>query len=324
MNEHILMSYDFDGKGGGQEIFDTDVISQKLRDDKLAWIHLDLNHPDTQPWLEKEISYLDPFIVDSLTAEETRPRITEIGEGALVILRGVNLHENADPTDMISIRLWIDSHRIISAQKRQLKAVQDIEDKIKLGKGPKSAGQFIAFLIARLSERMEPILIDLDEQVDNLEEVIMEQADKSLRGTVVNIRKQIIMLRRYISPQRDAIMQLRGSDLDWLNNEDKRLIQESYNHVTRFVEDLDALRERAQVIKDELINNLSDKLNKNMYTLSVIAAIFMPLGFLTGLLGINVGGIPGGGDENAFWLFSSLLILIVSLQIYIFKRLKWF
>ncbi len=244
MNEHILMSYDFDGQGGGQEIVDTDAISQKIKDDKFAWIHLDLNHPDTQHWLEKEISYLDPFIVDSLTAEETRPRITEIGDGALVILRGVNLHEGADPTDMISIRLWIDQHRVISAQKRQLKAVYDIADKLKIGKGPRDAGHFVALLISHLSERMESVLIDLNEQVDQQEEAVMEQADKSLRETVINIRKQVIILRRYISPQRDAISQLKVAELDWLNNQDKRLMQKSFNQVTRFVEDLDALRER--------------------------------------------------------------------------------
>ncbi|WP_085899656.1 zinc transporter ZntB [Kiloniella majae] len=324
MNEHILMSYDFDGQGGGQEIVDTDAISQKIKDDKFAWIHLDLNHPDTQDWLEKEISYLDPFIVDSLTAEETRPRITEIGDGALVILRGVNLHEGADPTDMISIRLWIDQHRVISAQKRQLKAVYDIANKLKIGKGPRDAGHFVALLISHLSERMESVLIDLNEQVDQQEEAVMEQADKSLRETVANIRKQVIILRRYISPQRDAISQLKVAELDWLSNQDKRLMQESFNQVTRFVEDLDALRERTQVIKDELVNILSDKLNKNMYTISVIAAIFMPLGFLTGLLGINVGGIPGSSSDSAFWVFSGLLVLVVAIQIYIFKKFKWF
>jgi zinc transporter len=324
MNNHILMAYDFDGQGSGQEIVDTGTVSQKIKDDKFAWIHLDLNHQDTQHWLEKEISYLDPFIVDSLTAEETRPRITEIGEGTLVILRGVNLHEGADPTDMISIRLWIDEHRVISAQKRQLKAVYDIAKKLNDGKGPKDAGHFIALLISHLSERMEPVLIDLNEQVDKLEETVMEQADKSLRETVANIRKQVIILRRYIAPQRDAISQLKSAELNWLSSQDKRLMQESFNQVTRFVEDLDALRERTQVIKDELVNILSDKLNKNMYTISVIAAIFMPLGFLTGLLGINVGGIPGSTSNIAFWVFSGLLALVVAIQIYIFKKFKWF
>jgi zinc transporter len=65
-------------------------------------------------------------------------------------------------------------------------------------------------------------------------------------------------------------------------------------------------------------NILAGKLNKNMYVLSVISAIFLPLGFLTGLFGINIGGIPGVEDPNAFWVFSGILVVIVSLQIWIF------
>jgi zinc transporter len=66
-------------------------------------VHLDLNSSHTQAWLRKEISYLDPCIINALIAEETRPRLTEIGDGLLVILRGVDLNEYADPEDMILV-----------------------------------------------------------------------------------------------------------------------------------------------------------------------------------------------------------------------------
>jgi zinc transporter len=94
--------------------------------------------------------------------------------------------------------------------------------------------------------------------------------------------------------------------------------------VVRYIEDLDAIRERAQIIMDELANIIAEKLNRNMYVLSVIAAIFLPLGFLTGLLGINVGGIPGAENEYAFLFFSALLLVIVVVQIILFKLKKWF
>jgi len=78
------------------------------------------------------------------------------------------------------------------------------------------------------------------------------------------------------------------------------------------------VRGRAQIVKDELVTGLSDRLNKNMYMLSVVAAIFLPLGFLTGLLGINVGGIPGADNEAAFWIFMGILALIILIQVWFF------
>jgi len=323
VSEAILFAYDFDGKGGAKPLAG-DAISEQLKAKEIAWVHLDANHPDTRGWLEREIAYLDPFIAEALLAEETSPRVTEINDGALLFLRGVNLNEDADPEDMVSIRLWIDANRIISVRRRRLQAVRDIEGKLLEGKGPKDAGEFIAQLVAKMFNRFEPVLAALDEATDNIEEEVLETASADQRGGIVSVRKQAIVFRRYMSPQRDVIMQLYGSELPWLNQPHRRHLQESFSRVKRYVDDLDAIRERAQVIKDELAAILSDRLNKNMYVLSVIAAIFLPLGFLTGLLGINLGGIPGAENDYAFAIFGGILAVIVAVQIVIFKKLKWF
>lgn len=319
----IIHACAIDGKGGGK-ILAGDDVAESLKDDTLAWVHLDATHPNTRQWLDENMGYLDPIIADSLLAEETRPRMIEINEGTMIILRGVNLNEDSNPEDMISIRMWIDAHRIITMRRRPLKATQDVYTKIQEGKGPKNSGDFVAQITARLFERMEPVLHDLDERTDNIEERILDNPDPSERQEIVDIRKKAILFRRYIAPQKEAISHLRISEQEWLDASQKRRLQESLDRVTRYVEDLDAIRERSQIVKDELTNALSDRLNKNLYILSVISAIFLPLGFFTGLMGINIGGMPGVEDDNAFWIFSGTLIAIVAIQMIIFKKLKWF
>jgi len=322
-SKSILFSWEFDGNGGGKPLSGDD-ISKELKADTLSWVHMNATHEDTRKWIKKEVDYLDDLILDALLADETHPRILELDEGALLILRGVNLNEGADPEDMVSVRLWIDEKRIISLERRNVKAVDDIEEKLIQGKGPKTCGDFLVQLSASLLKRMEPVLSALDEATDIIEEKIMEEPDLSERQIIVNIRKQAIILKRYMSPQRDIMQHLRTADITWLDAMHKRHLQESYDKILRYVEDLDAIRERAQIVKDELTNTLSDRLNKNLYILSVIAAIFLPLGFLTGLLGVNIGGIPGGDNPTAFWLFTAGLALLVTLQIVLFKKLKWF
>jgi zinc transporter len=68
---------------------------------------------------------------------------------------------------------------------------------------------------------------------------------------------------------------------------------------------------------------MSEQMNSRMYVLSVVAAIFLPLGFLTGLLGINVGGIPGAEYPLAFGIFIGMLVLVVILQLLIFRWRRW-
>lgn len=323
MSEPILFAYHFDGEGGGQAL-DYSELSTRDKNDQLIWVHLDADHELTSSWLGNALSDLDPHVVEALLVDETRPRMTAIDDGLILILRGVNLNENSSPEDMVSIRLWVDQNRIISVRKRRLKAVLDIEEKLKTGKGPRTSGEFISKLVSRLFLRMEPVLSALDETTDDIEEQLLEGADVSLRESIVVVRKQAIIFRRYMAPQRDAIQTLLMSDIEWLSNIDRRHLQESYNRILRYLEDLDAVRERAQIIKDELAYMMSERLNKNMYLLSIIAAIFLPLGFLTGLLGINVGGIPGAESKEAFLIFCGLLTAIVAGQVWLFKKLKWF
>ena len=90
------------------------------------------------------------------------------------------------------------------------------------------------------------------------------------------------------------------------------------------VEDLEALRERAAVIQDEIMNQLSARLNRTMYLLSVIAAIFLPLGFLTGLLGVNLGGIPGSVWPWAFLVACIVFAVITAIEVWLFRRWRLF
>jgi len=318
----ILHACSINGDGRG-DVLTGDDVARLVKDEALAWVHLDATDPGARAWLERETAYLDPIIISALLAEETRPRMVMFEQGALMILRGVNLNADAQPEDMVSIRLWIDGSRIISLRRRRLKAVTDLRERLADGTGPKNSADFIAMLTARLFERMEPVLTELDESLDDVEEEVMGAPSPTARQQINTIRKQAIMFRRYIAPQRDVIAHLRTSELTWLDARNKRRLQENLDMVIRYLEDLDAIRERAQIVKDELANGLADRMNKNLYVLSVIAAIFLPLGFLTGLLGINVGGIPGADNVSAFWVFVAGLFGIGAIQIAVFRYLKW-
>jgi zinc transporter len=320
----ILFALACDGTGGATSLADAETISRELRNPQLCWVHLDVNADEARTWLEREITYLDAIIRDALLAEETRPRSLVFQNGILLILRGVNPHPGADPEDMISIRLWIDADRIISLERRPLPAVYEIADLLRAGRGPKNAGDFLVALVDRLTERLEPVITALDDATDSIEEQVMERPTPTERQPIVDIRRRAIVFRRHLLPQRDVIAHLRLSDQLWLDANHRRHLQENYDSLQRAVEEIDTIRERAQIVKDELTNTLADRLNRNLYMLSVVAAIFLPLSFLTGLLGINIGGIPGANNPEAFWAFLGFLAVLVLCEVSLFKWLKWF
>jgi zinc transporter len=241
----------------------------------------------------------------------------------LLALRGVNLNPGSDAEDMVSIRVWLDRDRIISTRKRKLLSASDIARSLEAGKGPCTAGEFIVDLADQLTSRVEGIIGGIEDRVDQMEEDVVAGGSQALRSELSDTRREAIMLRRYLAPQREAIVKLSSEKFTWLDEDDRARLREVADKLIRYIEDLDSVRDRASVTQEELVGKLSEQLNTRMYVLSIVAAIFLPLGFLTGLLGVNVGGIPGAENNYGFMVFSLILIVVLVLQIWVFKRNKW-
>jgi zinc transporter len=317
----LIAAYILDGRGGGKPI-DWEEIARWSPGDGLLWVHLDYKGAKAREWIS-EHSGRNSIAAEVLLAEETRPRTVSLDNGLLVTLRGMNLNPRADPEDMVSIRVWATEHCIISTRKRRLLSVDDLRKQIDGGAGPATAGDFLVELSARLAERMASVIDGIDEAVDDLEDAVVTKESHKLRSELAGVRRQAISIRRYLSPQRDAMARLHAEKVSWLTEENRFRLREITDRITRYVEDLDMARDRAAVTQEELVSRLSEEMDKRMYLLSIVAAVFLPLGFLTGLLGINVGGIPGA---EYHWGFAIVFLLLLALSVallYVLKRKSW-
>ncbi len=285
----LINAYLLDGQGGGKRLDWTGVRSWTA-ENGLLWIHLDFTEEEAEQWLLKE-SGLDPLIAEALTADETRPRCVSIDGGLLLSLRGVNNNPGSDPEDMVAIRLFCTEQRIVSTRRRRLFTIQDLSEALQSGAGPRTVGELTAMLADRLIERMDDVIGELDERIGELEEQIVVGGGQEIRGRVLELRQEVIKLRRYLAPQREALNRLHMEKAAWLSEHDRLQVREALDKLTRHVEDLDSVKDRAGVANEELSSRLAEQMNTRMYILSLIAGLFLPLGFLTGLLGFNAGVI---------------------------------
>lgn len=288
----------------------------------LLWIHLDFTIKSAQNWLIKH-SGLSRIQSQRMIAEETRPRASIFSNGFLVSLRGVNLNPGQDPEDMVSIRVWIEKHRIITTQRRNLISIKDIKEAIESGNGPRTTFNFFNMLSNRLLDRIGDIVDDIDSQVDTLEEDVISAESHYLRPKIADLRRQSISIKRYLAPQREAFYRLQSEKSELIDDVGRMLIHESNDRIVRYIEDLDESRERAAVTQEELTSRLSEQMDKRIYILSVAAVLFLPLSFITGLLGINVEGIPGSKSQWGFIIVCSILTVILIGFFWLLKRYKW-
>ena len=318
MNHALLL----DKNGGAKELTYEDINDAKLNKDGILWVHFDYSSPIAREWIRNK-SGIDSVAIDALLTEETRPRTTILGDSLLIALRGVNLNPNSKPEDMVSIRLFISPDLIISTKRRNLLSVDEIKDCLSRNIGPKSSSEFLKELTYRVISRMDNVIDEIADRTDYLEEHLIDSADTKFRKEILAIRRETIILKRYLSPQKDALSKLYQEKITWIGEYERIELRETNDQLMRHIEELDTIRDKVILIQEELANRLSDQMNKKMYILSIISAVFLPLTFLTGLLGINIGGIPGAENENAFLIFSAILILIVTIQYIIFKKKRW-
>jgi len=310
----------FDGNGSGQILPDTGTANPPAG--KCCWYHLHSDSPNTR--LRMSELGLHEDTIDALTATNIRPRTLEMDGGLLVILRGVNTNSGADPEDMVAVRLWITDKLIISARKkaRKLLSVVDIHTALEKGIGPKSVGEFMAMLVQRLADRIGDTVDEIDEGLTEFETSVGDTKLGKMRSRLSSFRRQTAAIRRHLAPQRDALealYRLRGP----LSETEAIDIREESDRIIRYVEELDLAKERSLVLQEEIQNRTAEQQNERMYVLSIVAAIFLPLSFLTGVFGMNVAGLPGTENSTAFVILSYGMLCLAILMLLFMRWRKW-
>ena len=287
-----------------------------------VWIHLDANGEETTGWLA-DTAKLPDVVVNALTATETRPRCDAIANGALINLRGPAIKPEKIDDSLASIRCWIERGRAISVGRYELLATPDVIEKLKAGHIT-DPGDLITAIAVGVTGQLDPEIAELGDKLDLCELSIEDARDLKLRHEIAKARAEAIGYRRFVMPQRQALEKLAGLDCDWLDERDRLHLAEAADRFARMGEELESVRERAALMHEQLTDLRAEVIETRGLIISVVALIFLPLTFLTGLLGMNVAGIPYAHEP---WAFGAVVGLCAVIAVAIggyFVRAHWF
>ncbi|MFZ1814836.1 MAG: zinc transporter ZntB [Rhizobiaceae bacterium] len=324
-------AFRFDGLGNGVEIpvadairdLPAEILANKAGKQSSGFVWLHCQRDGENRHKLEQSSFMDALVMETLVAEETRPRLHVQGQdNVLLNLRGVNLNPGAEPEDMVSIRMWMTTRAMLSIWVRPLHATNELVSAIRKGRCPFTPGELVARLALRIADKMEPVIGELVDQVDALELMTVKGSAIPHRRELAEIRRSSIALRRFMTPQRDALMSLEIEDVTWLRERDRSRLREASDRVVRMNEELEMVRERASVMHDEIMDARSERMNRQMVMLSVVACVFLPLSLIAGMLGMNVGGIPGSGNSWAFLIISAAMLVIAIAVTFVFRWLR--
>lgn len=284
------------------------------------WLHFDLASSHLDTWAETNIPIPATRI---LLAAKTRPRTDTVEDGMILTLRGINLNEGDEVGDMVSLRVWVTANLIVTVRRQRNFLMKDLLTQLDEGDAPPSSTRMIARLIEMILERVTETAISLEHIADKMEDDVYEQQFRSVSG-LAPLRRSVIMLRRHLGPLHDALDGLTMSQSPLVAPPMSLRFRDTTNRAARALDELTEVRDRLNALSDHLDMAQSVRLGRNGYFLSIVATIFLPLGFLTGLFGVNLGGMPGTQSPYAFYALCAGMTVLGLILLAILRWTRWF
>ncbi len=274
--------------------------------------------------------HLHPLAVEDLIQIPGRPKIddyAEFGDHAylFVTLRAVDAQDGKLRSQQVS--MFIGDRQVVSFQQFDKplwdvvrRRLNDTDSKLR-----NSGTDFLFYcLIDRIVDEMFPVLQDIGERLDVLDALITNDADEDAAAEVHELKRALLLMRREIWPIRDLMQAVVSSDHGVLSRETRAYLRDVQDHVHYLADTIELYREATVGMLDAHANVISQRMNDVMKVLTIIATIFIPLSFLTGIFGMNfTGSLPGQHSAGAFAWFILGCVLIAGSMLSVFKLKKW-
>ena len=310
----------FDG-AGGMKRFEPSGEHPGLPANGFKLIVGNSKSPEFKLWLRDELGEFNSGLI---TAPTSRSRCTVMDDRALVVLRVVR--PGAEPHDVGRqfLTIWIERRRVIIASELNILDFLGLAKVEQAEHAPVSPADLIARLALRATDRLEPLIEMLGDRLDDVEETLITHRTEKAQDNLEQLRRTLISFRRLVWPQRDALSTLEIEDLSFFSDRDRLRLRDAAMRTARIGDELQALSERAVLVHEEIIDDRAEQMNKAMLLLAAVTVVFSPLTLITGLLGMNVSGIPFAEHGAAFWLVCLVLALVGGGIALWMRKLRWF
>src|SRR6202046_1254228 len=305
-------------------------IDQAVAGGACFWLDLDIHDPgpdDDVTGLLTNTFHFHPVAVEAADKFGQRPRLDDYDDFVHVITFGMA----GDGKSVAEVHCFITEKFIISLHQGNCPALATVRGRIGTHHASAvAAPQVVIFylIMDTLIDSFFPVLSEFDDSIDNLESAILKTPTEEQLGTLFGMKRQIMTIRKVITPQRDMISGLNAGmvAIPGMTDQGSAYFRNLYDHLIRISDLVDGYRDLISGAMDTHLSMVSNRLNVVMKQLAVIATIFLPLGFLTGFFGQNfawpIAHLQMGFGYFLFLGVGSELVALVFL-VGLFKRRGW-
>ena len=306
------------------ETIDRDAITGLLRSDEYFW--LDLTDPGADEVAALgELFGFHPLVLEDLLKRGQRPKLEDFDDNMFLVYFGLADSAAASTGDLEleEVHAFLSGGYIVTAHQRRCGVLDEVRHRLS-SQTPRSE-QFVVYrLLDGLTDSFFPYLDRIDERMESLDAEIFERPVPAQLEEITALRRDLVALRRVVTPQRDLLA--RGIDdileIPGLEADSRNYFRDVYDHAIRISDQIDSYRDLLSGSRDAYLSVVSNRLNQITKQLTLVATIFLPLSFLVGFFGQNFKWLVTNIDTAAaFWGLGigGLVVSVIALVVW-FRR----
>lgn len=298
-------------------------IHDELHDaNVLSWYDIIVIDPSLAgKWLESKFGF-SPSAVEHAISTDVVSNFVEADDSIYLSFSRIRL--NVPDAQFMQVSVFLGETSMVTVHTETSDTIQNWFERWVNNPelvGP-NASSLLENLIDEVLDDFHPILDEIEEELDDLE-VAIYGGDAISPEAVLAHKRRLITMRRKVSPLRDLVNSLLRRDIRIIPASEKPGFQDLYDQAIRLLERIELLRDLLADLMDARITVLSNNLNQVMKTLTIISTMLMTIAVFTGWYGMNFKHMPELGSSVAYGALPVVIVIILALEYWFFRRKGW-
>ncbi len=277
-------------------------------DQGFIWLHYSLSNAGAERWMRQALQLSDAFY-DSLHDSSGSTRLEMQGGALIAVLHDVLFNTSFDSANVATVTLHMEPHLVVSARLRPLRAVDQLRAAVRSGQPLRSPPELLAHLLRDQAEVLADIVRKTTTRLDTIEDTMLANRISASRSELSALRRSLVRLQRLLAPEPAALFRLLNRPPSWLSEEDVQDLRQAAEEFSSAVADSGVLVERLKLLQEELSATVEEHTGRTLFILTLVTVLALPINVVTGLFGMNVGGVPLSQHGQGF------AIVVVSLSV---------
>lgn len=262
----------------------------------------------------------DLAVEDCLSEEEQRPKLEIYEDHYFIVVNSIRFDD--EEIFLRALNIFLGKHFLITVTKQKINELRTIKPLL-WEQEVNTADRMLYVLVDTVVDNYFTVADRIEAKIDNLEEVVLLNANKSHLNEIINLRSEILWLKKGLGPQKDVIFLLYSKDLRLIDDDLQKYFRDIFENTIKVSETFETFRDLMANIRESYQSSIANRANEIMRIFTAVTTIFMPLTFITGLYGMNFDYIPFLHNKfGSVYIILFMMLLGISMFFW-FRKKDW-